>query len=344
MFRVLRAFLISAFFGAGIYLFLFCLSYFIYPTSSYLDVSSHSMFGNSRANLCWGRAPLSQPGKYIVLIGSSSARDGFRPAMMTKDDGIIVHSLCLGGSNISAMSRTYDLAKEAMDAQSLDNSIIATAVVYPNFAEDKMAWGEGLTHVDNELVRFGFYEIVNDVAISKYSASTRKLLITMLRPFFMISTGIDTFKSHVSTLMQTVYFKIKGMKLKPGLINEKYQKAAMEYWTKIIGRDGGDLAEEQFEKLYGIANKASADGAQFVLVDLPLPKWHSEKSPFWVDYQERKKKWINLILSLPGTSYLNMQDLTDKADYVDSAHPTPEAAKKWGARLRSFIDQNCIGK
>ena len=75
------------------------------------------------------------------------------------------------------------------------------------------------------------------------------------------------------------------------------------------------------------------DHGKIVIVDLPIPKGHSDQSPYFRDYQKKKINFLNKITASKNVCYLNYQDMNSDIDFYDSVHPKAATAKKWSARL-----------
>src|SRR5262249_37696574 len=98
------------------------------------------------------------------------------------------------------------------------------------------------------------------------------------------------------------------------------------------------LADEQFEVLGRLVHRIVESGSQILIVDLPIPRWHSQASPYYADYQERKKTVLSEIRGLDGVFYMNMQDADADRDYYDDAHPKRAATKVWCTRLSGVLN------
>ena len=92
--------------------------------------------------------------------------------------------------------------------------------------------------------------------------------------------------------------------------------------------EDGFLKEEQFMEITNLGKVVSSLGSRLVLVDMPIPKWHSDASPHFKYYQKVKTGYIKQMVLNKNTEYINLQNTLVDDDFYDMAHPKKESTLK----------------
>jgi hypothetical protein len=114
------------------------------------------------------------------------------------------------------------------------------------------------------------------------------------------------------------------------------QEAALKYWREQMHSDG-PIAEEQFSVLRGLIDRILAQGSRVVLVDLPIPRWHAQRSPFYQDYLRHKNMLVSDLGGRDGFAYLELTGLNGDLEFSDEVHPKPRVTRQWAARVAGII-------
>ena len=107
----------------------------------------------------------------------------------------------------------------------------------------------------------------------------------------------------------------------------------MDFLTDYMGQPRGVLHDEQFDKLDALIDKVRALGLRVVVVDMPLPSWHREKSPFFASYQAKLQARVGRHLQDGGISFVDLTAAIPDDEFRDSVHPSAEAAAHWAGAL-----------
>ena len=107
----------------------------------------------------------------------------------------------------------------------------------------------------------------------------------------------------------------------------------MDQLTKFMGEPEGVLQEEQFDKFRSLIEKASAYGLYVVVVDMPLPSWHRQKSPFFTPYEIKLRAILENYLRPGVVDFVSLTDAIPDDEFRDSVHPSAEAANHWASKL-----------
>jgi hypothetical protein len=287
------------------------------------------------------RAPLLDPpsGPNVVLVGASNVEVGFSPREVERTlaaDGndAAVHNLAVGGANVTETAEVVDLLLEAAPPERHRDLTVAIGLWFGLFTDDRQLWPDRPTDIDVERFRYGLYRKDGASGAIEPVLPVRWLpaAALLVRPFLALDVLV---KGNLAALRVRLVGRPHDVAgpTPPPLDEEGRRARSLAFWRNYVGTDGA-LSDEQFERLDRLVRRLSEAGVRVLLVDLPLPQWHARRSPYYADYQQRKRRWIDAALATtPNVRYASLQDLSNDADYIDEVHPTPEAARRWVRRL-----------
>jgi hypothetical protein len=286
--------------------------------------------------------------KGMFLIGSSNVREGFRPKeLQPLFSDYEVHNLAVGGSNITQVNQEVRLLVRLLPEEIIKKSVFIVGVWYGIFVDDQTRWKGEYTNLAAEAVRSGLYKIDRGLLIPKISTKFFPYCITLLRPVlffhapvYKITAFIDNTKAFMHYLIRNKEFRFSlysnnSVKEK---INEPYKQNALKFFHDYMGTKDDSLKEEQFEELLELCDFINDNGAKLVIVDIPLPSWHSERSGHYSYYQRKKAFYIDRMLKCTNVQYINMQEIAVDSDFYDSAHPNPGITKEWSKLLKQLLN------
>jgi hypothetical protein len=120
------------------------------------------------------------------------------------------------------------------------------------------------------------------------------------------------------------------------VVSAEGKEAALKYWREQMHSDG-PIDDEQFMVLRNLIDRILAQGSRVVLVDLPIPRWHAERSPLNQEYLRHKKTLLADLGGRDGFAYLEMGDLNDDLEFSDEVHPKPRVTRQWAERVAGVI-------
>ena len=122
------------------------------------------------------------------------------------------------------------------------------------------------------------------------------------------------------------------------IMTENERDYSMNYWSEVMALPivqpwrSGSLLERFCERLL-------TDGSGLILVDLPLPKWHKQRSPYQSYYGERK---VQLVKRWAGRTRFVALDVSDlKAMSIPKdpgCLPTPRRSPLEAITVALYID------
>lgn len=296
-----------------------------------------AVYLNTTRYLVWNRGVLRHPTPKILLVGGSNLQaalrlDEIRPRLTGTD----VHNLSIGGMNITQMGLVFELAQEAISPEAWRKTIFVAAISYALFVHDDHHWPTweraSASRVELEMLRFGLYRKQEGKFIAQIPPRYIPEFALFLRPYLALARLRVDVTSAVTRLMRS------HSQPSPGA--GKFSKAAaMKMWRRYMGAPVGPQRDEQFLRLVSLAKRITRNGGRLLIVDMPLPRWHTERSPYFRDYQKRKIEFLNAasVSSSGRVTILNLQDMDDESDYRDSGHVNGAGAVKLSRRLAKAL-------
>jgi len=222
------------------------------------------------------------------------------------------------------------LAYEAVPQGSHKNLTFVLGVWYGTFVRD-LAVDFQVT--DREALRYGLYKASADNGLEPtFPPSMLRPVLVGARPFLLMTTLYDGVILSGRLLYEP--------SLRTGDLNLAPVTDAMRREAIRLRLANGPLEDRYFRELADVARMISSKGSRLVIVDLPIPGWHSSAVPYFKDYQKRKLPEFATLTRLPGVSYLNMQDGFSDAEFFDSVHARPQATANFCERLAPSLRPN----
>src|SRR5208283_1192025 len=163
------------------------------------------------------------------------------------------------------------------------------------------------------------------------------LAVRLLRPFLfwdVVFFDADSFYVDGWMFLYSMMGKHEDMK------GEELKQSARAEWKVNLG-DIKDFAQDsQMNDFLALCKDISRSGASLVIVDLPVPQWVRENSEYYKKYILKMSLSLNEIKKIPRAWYIDLGKRLPNAtdlDFIDSSHPTKEAAEIWSKTVGDFI-------
>jgi hypothetical protein len=338
---------------AGVYVILLALSYVLVPARAPgegLDSSlaANTIFATDPKYVFLNRAALRPDLPRVVFVGASNSSVGFKQReVQALVSNVEVDNLSVNGSNITQVAQVVDLIQELQDSKARQGTTFVVGIWYGMFTQDRFRWDtpdrkKGDTDIDIERYRYGFYRRTANGPEPIVPAGELSIGVTLIHPYL----AFDQISRVASKELRDRLFGRAPARTdaerNASVLSEADKDAALKYWHGQMHSDG-PIADEQFVALRNLIAKTLEQGSKVVLVDLPLPHWHEQRSPFYPDYLRQKKLLLADLQGRDGLVYLEMTGHNDDLDFSDEVHPKPRVTPQWAARIAALIGTGAGG-
>jgi hypothetical protein len=315
-----------------------------YQPQKFLDTEEapKTIFSTGPKYIVLGRSPLRNASHNIFLLGSSNTAQGFRPPQLQPLlPRYEIHNLAIGGSNVTQTRQIIDLVYEVLPPASKSHNIFVLGIWYGLFVDNQTRWKNGDTFIDIEKLRSPLYKKENGQVKLCLPSRFLDYFTGLTRPYLFMDKVVQAFfPADVIDFNEWVAHKFARRPDQDTVIlDDNYKKTALAFWKDYMGSGNDGLPEDQFLMLDQLVDIIVQNRDKIIIIDLPIPKWHSENSRFFRDYQKKKKPFLEKIIASKKARYFNYQDMDSEFDFYDSAHPKPKIAKKWSERLGNDLRQ-----
>jgi hypothetical protein len=282
----------------------------------------------------------------VIVLGASNAAFGIRPdALEARVPTVSVQNMAIGGANMTEIHQALDLAQSSLSDADERRTIFVVGSWYGVFMDNEVRWSSadrtaGDTDLDIERYRYGFVrrdksgpmEVIPDRTID-----TATLAIYPLLALDKVSRDMT------AGLRKRFLGRAKNLsdeQRNAKIVSDTERARMMAYWRTAIGHD--QLQPQQFAEFDSLIDDALKGGAQVVVADLPIPTWHEQQSPYFLQYQQMKLAILSKYSSNPGFGYVNLQYFNRDDSFSDEVHPKPKDRGAWlpplAIRLRTMAD------
>jgi hypothetical protein len=331
----------------GIYSVLLAASYlFVTPADRQGGLDSgraaSTIFMTDPKYVFLNRAALRPDAPRVVFVGASNTAVGFKQrevqALLPNEE---IDNLSVGGSNMTQIAQIVGLVQDLQDQAARRRTTFVIGIWYGTFTQDRFRWDtpdrhEGDTDIDIERYRYGFYRRTGNGPRQMLSAEYFSLGVALIHPYLVF----DELSRRASRELRDRLFGRPASRTDAqrdaAIVSGADREAALKYWQEQMHSDG-PIAEEQFLVLRNLIDRTLAQGSKMIVVDLPIPRWHAERSPLYRDYLRQMQMLLSGIGAREGFAYLEMPDLNDDGDFSDEVHPKPRVTPQWAARVAGLI-------
>jgi hypothetical protein len=320
------------------------------PRAGWLDAwnADGTLYLTSPKYAFLGRDVLNVPDQKILLIGASNTGAGFSRGLV---NALVpcakVSSLAVGRSNITEVRQMIDLVHEVQNEAARKSNTFVIGVWFGMLVDDETFWTgterePGDTDIDIERYRYGFYRRTAAGPAPVLPPKWLHLEVTLIRPYLLLE---KVARDLTARLRQELFVR------KPNLtdadreaivMSQEDKAAALAFWRQTIGRS---ISQAQIDLLRNSIEGLLRSGEKVVIVDLPIPAWHRNASPYYAEYaQAMQSEIFDHFANRPGFAVLHMNDLDGDLDYSDEVHPKPHLARIWAARLADVLNPLVCGR
>jgi hypothetical protein len=332
---------------AGIYAALLGLSYALVPPGNRAEgldsaLAGSTLFTTEPKYVLLNRAALRPDLPRIVVVGASNSVVGFKQReLQSLLPDAEVDNLSVGGSNMTQIAQIVDLVQDLQDAAARRRTTYVIGMWYGMFTQNTFRWGtpdrhEGDTDINIEQYRYGFYRRTQNGPKQILPPGKLQLGVMLIHPYL----AFDGLSRWVTEALRD---HLAGRpphrtdaERNATIVSAADKELALKYWHEQM-HSNGSIADEQFVVLKDLILRTVAQGSRVVLVDLPIPRWHAENSPFYPDYLRQKNLLLAALQEKAGVTHLEMADQNNDLDFSDEVHPKPRVTQQWAARVAAQL-------
>jgi hypothetical protein len=331
----------------GIYGVLLAASYAVVPAAKERDgldsgLSADSIFTTEPKYVFLNRTAVRPDLSRVVFVGASNTVVGFKQREVQQlVPTTEVDNLSVGGSNMTQVAQIVDLVQELQSPAARRRTTFVIGMWYGMFVPDELRWAtpdrhKGDTDIDIERYRYGFYRRGDNGPRQILPSDELALGVMLIHPYLVFDDLSRAVSKRLLERLQGKPPRRTDAERNASIVSEEGRVIALKYWHDQMHSDG-PIAEEQFLVLRGVIGRILGQGSKVLLIDLPIPRWHSERSPFYADYLNRKAMLLADLEGKPGFSYLEMAEKNDDFDFSDEVHPKPRVTPIWARQVAALL-------
>jgi hypothetical protein len=331
----------------GMYAVLLAGSYALVPSVSEKaglnsSLAEQSIFTTDPKYVFLNRAAIRPDADRIVIVGASNTAVGFKQSEVQQlVPSQEVDNLSVGGSNMTQVSQIVDLVQDLQDGAARRSTTFVIGMWYGMFVPNEVRWStpdrhKGDTDIDIERYRYGFYRRTEKGPRQVLPSRQLPLGIMLIHPYLVFDDLSRAISKGLRERLKGKSPRRTDEQRNAAIVPEEDRVTALKYWHQQMHSDG-PLAEEQFLVLRDLVIRLLAEGSRVVLVDLPIPRWHADRSPYYASYLMRKKNLLDDLNAKPGFIYLEMADKDEDLDFSDEVHPKPRVTPIWAQRVAALL-------
>ncbi|MET4481510.1 hypothetical protein [Bradyrhizobium sp. F1.13.3] len=334
---------------AFLYAALGALSFLIFPDST---SEAQRDFQNAERTLYMtvpkyvflGRSVLNSAGEKAILVGASNTGVGFiQRSIQSKLPCAMVSNLAVGGANISEMKQVVDLVHEVQRVADRPSNTFVIGVWFGMFVDSDVKYSDpdrnrGETDIDLERYRYGFYRRAPEGPVALLPANWLDAGVLVIRPILVIEKIAREVRTSISLLLTGRKSAQRDeAEREIAAMSERDKKKALDYWTEAMGKKD-EISLGQAKLLSDSIEALLRSGERVVLIDLPIPAWHRDASPFQRSYEKAFTDISRQFDGQPNFVSMSMSDLSNEQDYSDEVHAKRHLANIWSDRLANVLN------
>ena len=289
-----------------------------------------------------GRDVLDIPDRKILLLGASNTGFGFRqPWMQALLPCAKVSNLSIGNSNITELRQMVDLIHDVQDGRARRSDTFVIGVWFGMFVDSAMNWPSadrqrGDTDLDIERYRYGFYRRTPHGPVAVLPPHWLREGVVLIRPYLLLEKWARDMTGGLRNKLFARPPELTDQDRERVVMSGKEKAEALAYWRRTMGADR-TISQDQVRLLRQTIDGLLRSGEKVVLVDVPIPAWHRDASPYEPGYLKAMDATFAQFSGRPGFASLRMPDLSGDRDFSDEVHAKPHLGRIWSARLARVV-------
>jgi hypothetical protein len=287
----------------------------------------------------------------VVILGASNARRGFRPGQVSPLVGNIpVHNLGMGAQNIRSCCELIDLIYRQTPPARRRNLIFAFGIWYGLMVGNEKRWPDGMTSVDNELLRCQglFRQTAHDGARFVHPDRFLSPALRSVWPLLVPRASYEQAWRYLFThqVVHSLPADVRPPMDSPdGVLDEQIMGKDLLHITANHDAEMygpvDELGDSGYQDLLAAARRIHAAGGQLVLLDLPLTSAGLETRAC-ARYKVRMRGILEALAREGFVHYVDMKPYFNDSNFYDYIHPRPKVTADW-ARLAAGPIRAALG-
>lgn len=293
-------------------------------------------------------ATLMNPGKKLILFGSSNTLNSFLPGELAPLlRGYAVFNMARGSANIAQARRELDFVYRMLSSEQVSEATFVLGIWYGLFFNSR--------YPDSAYYLFKEKDMIKQPIVPyRYHSA----IVYMIYPYVIINMHYKNtikFISRIIMMAKSFLFGSEWLKSdeerdderNATITSEQIKVYMLQRWGSVIDISDdalrNDLFEkithDQFDQLDQLIQLVEHKGNQIILADLPLAQWHQERSAHFKFYQQKKKLFLSNMQKKSRMLYINLQDSNNQdEDFYDGTHLKPKMTAAWSQQLANKLN------
>ncbi len=316
------------------------------PRNGSLDVwtAGDTVYMTSPKYAFLGRDALNVPGKKVILVGASNTGLGLKQGEVQPLVGCAkVSNLAIGSANITEVGQMIDLVHDVQDSAARRSDTFVIGVWFGMFVDTELLWPgaerhRGDTDLDIERYRYGFYRRTDGGPVAVLPPRWLHAGVVLIRPYLLLERSARWATAGLRRALLGQPPTLTDDDREARVLTSPEKEEALDHWRQTMGGNR-PISEAQAALLQDTIERLLQSGEKVVLVDLPIPAWHRDVSPYQPSYVHQVQgPLFDHFEGRPGFASLKMPDLNADADYSDEVHAKPHLASIWAGRLADVLN------
>lgn len=305
------------------------------------STASTTVFETEAKYLVLNRHVLSAPDTRVVLLGASNTVGGF-PVKLTQAalSGASVVSAAVSGSNVTQIREAFELTRGAIKPEDRSRTVYVIGLWYGVFVADSAHWphipGQPVqTAVDTELYRYDFYRREPHGPMPVVPERLLPAATIAIYPVIALEKLVRVVTEPVRTAFLGAQPGRTDSERDAYVASTKDKQDQTAYWLAEFPDNRID--NRQFAALEALVNEARADHSPVIIVNLPIPAWHSAAVRYDADYLKAVNAFIAHHADDPLFASVDMRDMNNDTWFSDEVHPKPHVVPLWVRRIAAPV-------
>ncbi|MDR3098933.1 MAG: hypothetical protein LBV73_17910 [Paraburkholderia sp.] len=305
------------------------------------STASRTVFETEAKYFVLNRHVLGTPGTRVVLLGASNTVGGF-PVKLTQASlsGATVVSAALSGSNVTQIREAFELTRRAIKPEDRARTVYVIGLWYGLFVADAAHWPHAAgqpvqTAVDTELYRYDFYRREPHGPMPVVPERLLPAATIAIYPVIALEKLVRVVTEPVRTAFLGAQPNRTDSERDAYVATARDKREQTAYWLAEF--PDNRLDSRQFAALEALVDEARADHSPVVIVNLPIPAWHSAAVRYDADYLKTVNAFIARHADDPLFASVDMRDMNNDTWFSDEVHPKPSVVPLWVRRIAAPV-------